>query len=155
VPFGTGPRIAEIVSGKGLKFYNPEIFRLLREMFQKLSDLSVEQFEILPEILMEGAENAVVDFLRGNNFESNWRKIYLNTPRDSKKMYEAFHTWFDAFRTLRFIHDLEEFYPRQELNSVFSRDDDFLESIPRIEIGESKWAFLLKLRKLRVKNNCC
>lgn len=140
VPFGTGPKVREIMAGNELKFYAPQIFDRLKEIIERVD--SCNDFETLPEYLGSlGAECSA--FLKMNNFENAWRKIYSNTPKNRKAWHKAFHTWFDAFRTLKFVHFCEEAfvdkYPRQEIM-------DALNTLPGIPEFASKAAALDTLR---------
>jgi len=117
VPFGTGPRISQILeSGKAMMFYNPEIFLILKNLFSMvnsadISDTLVDTGKLAP-ILKE--------FLIENKFFHEWEKILKNTPGKKEKLHWAFHTWFDAFRTLKFVHFCEGRYPEIPLMDAYA-----------------------------------
>lgn len=110
VPFGTGTRMKEFIEqikteNNPAVFYHPEIFNLLNKTLEGVGNGSLEHsvekwFDSLP---MEAK-----DFLNLCEFRKNWGKIIKNTPKDSTKIKWAFHTWFDAFRILKFIHFCEK-----------------------------------------------
>ncbi|MFA6568795.1 MAG: hypothetical protein WCS96_11330 [Victivallales bacterium] len=117
VPFGTGPRISQIVaSGKEPMFYNPEIFFILKDLF------SMVECSDTPDALIDIEKLAPVlkEYLIENKFFHEWGKILNNTPKDKKKIRRAFHTWFDAFRTLKFVHSCEGAYPELALTDAYA-----------------------------------
>lgn len=118
VPFGTGPRISQIVeSGKGLMFYNPEIFFFLKNLFSMVN--CSETSDNLIDI--EKLAPVLKDYLIENKFFHEWEKILRNTPDRMEKIRWAFHTWFDAFRTLKFVHSCEGRYPEIPLMDAYLR----------------------------------
>jgi len=116
VPFGTGTKMTEyIMKMKTDKndpeyqivnkvLYNPRIFVILKEIISGVNDYTLEKsydswFDRLPK--------EAKDFFNSSGFHTAWSKIIQNTPKKSKKIVTAFHTWFDAFRILKFIHFCE------------------------------------------------
>ena len=113
VPFGTGPKIREIANGQELLFYNPEIFEILKKLISTVNNLyNPEDFEKLPTIIKEHCGKETTEYFRSNDFATAWEKIYRHTRHETEYLRKAFHTWFDAFRTLKFIHFCENSYPR-------------------------------------------
>lgn len=113
VPFGTGPKVREIVNGHELLFYNPEIFKNLKVLLDSVNSLTKPQeFKDLPQILTENCDANTLEFLKQNDFESVWKKVFKNTKHETIYLQKAFHVWFDAFRTLKYIHFSEAKYPR-------------------------------------------
>jgi len=113
VPFGTGPKVREIINGHELLFYNPEIFKNLKVLLNTVNALKApEEFKDLPKILAENCDKESLKFLEKNDFKAVWEKIFKNTKQQTSYLKKAFHTWFDAFRTLKYIHFSEEKYPR-------------------------------------------
>lgn len=107
VVFGTGPKIREIMGGKNIKFYNPSIFNLLKRALQLVSEAELDEFPLLFSIFERRFPGEFTEFLKSCAFHDDWGKIYRNTPRNLKKLRDAFNIWFDAFRTLKFIHFCE------------------------------------------------
>lgn len=109
VPFGTGQRINRYFSHTQDEYllYNPESFYVLKnwlELFHSDNDFSEEDYlkktnEIHPELR---------NFLMIQNFNSDWKKILLNTKSKSQLNLQKFR-WFDGFRTLKLIHHLRDF----------------------------------------------
>jgi len=113
VPFGTGPKVREIVDGHELLFYNPEIFKSLKVLLDTVNNLTeADEFRDLPTILSKHCGEEVQEFLNKYNFEAVWEKVFKNTKQETIYLKKSFHTWFDAFRTLKFIHFCENKYPR-------------------------------------------
>lgn len=106
VPFGTGPKIREIMSGRQMRVYNPEIFNLLKEIYDFTDSAKAEDFEKMPVFSSE-----TMDFFNENNFAESWKKILKNTPPKKEHLKAAFNTWLDAFTTLKFVHFCEERFP--------------------------------------------
>lgn len=112
VPFGTGPKIREIVNGQELLFYNPEIFEILKKLISTVNSLdNPVDFESLPAIIEEHCGVEAAEYFRSNDFAAAWEKIYRHTRHEIEYLRKAFHTWFDAFRTLKFVHFCENNYP--------------------------------------------
>ncbi|MDD5600061.1 MAG: hypothetical protein PHV82_19100 [Victivallaceae bacterium] len=122
VPFGTGPKVREIINGHELLFYNPEIFRNLKMLLETVNKLTEpEEFRNLPQILAESCEAESRKFLEQNDFNAVWQKIFRNTKPESAYLKKAFHVWFDAFRTLKYVHFCEKKYPRQTADRLLPR----------------------------------
>ena len=113
VPFGTGPKVREIVDGHELLFYNPEIFKNLKILLDTVNNLTKpEEFRDLPKILSVNCGEEVQKFFKKYNFETVWEKVFKNTKFQTVYLKKSFHIWFDAFRTLKFVHFCENKYPR-------------------------------------------
>ncbi len=108
VPFGTGPRLRQIIHEEWEAEYSYEYFELLKGILSRVEAATVSELEILPEILLAEMPDEVQGFFEQQKFQSTWRKIIANTPCDRAKRLKAFHDWFDAFRTMKFIHALRE-----------------------------------------------
>lgn len=121
VPFGTGPKIRKIIGGHELLFYNPEIFKNLKILLDMVNNLTKpDEFKDLPEILSKHCDEETLGFLKQNNFETVWEKVFKNTKQETMYLKKSFHTWFDAFRTLKYIHFCEEKYPRVSCQKAVS-----------------------------------
>ena len=116
VPFGTGPAISKIeqMSSPELdyKFYYPRIFLLLKHLISLVSspEHCIASYEVFIESLVSTMEqndaNNVAAALTELKFEKQFR--HLANKKDSESFIKAFHTWFDAFVTLRFIHIMRD-----------------------------------------------
>lgn len=105
VPFGTGPAIGKILDSNSVAsaplFYHPHIFDELRHWLtiapnllsnpSRLSELSDNVHEV---ILNLGVEKMLI---HGNR-----------QCKTTAQFERHLHTWFDGFRTLKFIHGLRE-----------------------------------------------
>ena len=104
VPFGTGPAINKISAlnkpNEEYFFYHPKCFQFLKEWLTLLPNLwlsaelnSLVKDEILFNSLrMIGAEEAISHARNNSTSQSGFVK--------------QLHNWFDAFRTLKLIHNL-------------------------------------------------
>jgi hypothetical protein len=104
VPFGTGPAIREISALDDplteYRYYHPEIFTHLSALLELL-DAAWEGFE--PGELPEPAEKAIeqmglMAFLASAKARTRTREVFDKAVSD----------WFDAFRTLKFVHFLRD-----------------------------------------------
>jgi len=115
VPFGTGARIIELLSDSTTQFpgrylYNSNIFDDLKILLNSVNNGTFLQSGTLS---YDSLPDSIIAFLDSCEFRKVWPKIEANTPNDPKKRQWAFHTWFDAFRTLKFIHFCELRNPEQ------------------------------------------
>ena len=111
VPFGTGATIRKILSGNSQSLHHDDIFAILKTIYDTVNTADTEQLQALPALLSEVLPVAGRAFLDANDFTASWQKIVANTPATKKHLHMAFHTWFDAFRTLKFVHYCEENHP--------------------------------------------
>lgn len=111
VPFGTGRKVGEILDGAEIKLYNPKIFDLLKELLDQVK--LCPDFSKLTEMFDANLSQPTLKFLKNNRFPETWHKIYRNTAKNNSARQQAFNTWFDAFRTLKFVHFCETEYPEQ------------------------------------------
>ncbi len=112
VPFGTGARVGELLdSGEGLLTYHPRVFELLRLTLRALLRGALEQrvdavtFELAGS-LDPGSAGAVSSALDDLNALEALRETCGASP-DGVVRRRRLLTWFDALRTLRFVHLLE------------------------------------------------
>ena len=119
VPFGTGATMIKSLSGIEIKVYNPEIFEVIKVflseikhwiMFEHIGDTTELEKTIPPEAKL---------FLDKYHFDKIWPKILENNIKNNVKIIETeprkkllwcFNIWFDAFKTLKFVHFLEMEY---------------------------------------------
>jgi hypothetical protein len=108
VPFGTGRSVARLMQGdsESVLFYPATAFKILSGWLSCVTqNLSADA-----ELLFSRAErlsSALADYLTQIDWHTTWPKLQENHPTE-KRRAEAFHSWFDGFRTLRLIHLLCE-----------------------------------------------
>jgi hypothetical protein len=113
VPFGTGRAVGDMLSEgeQRLLFYQPVVFSIVGEWLECVA----ENPEADASILLNGAARispVLHKFLELAGFRDSWDNLKKNN-RESAKFAAAFHGWFDAFRTMRLIHELtDRAYPR-------------------------------------------
>ncbi|MYE12197.1 MAG: hypothetical protein F4X99_11195 [Gammaproteobacteria bacterium] len=92
VPFGTGPALARAPEALESRMdYAPATFELLRSLYEQASRGTFTEWpEPIPELLV------AVGYARFR--PSRWDR-------------RAFHTWFDALKTLRFVHAARRWFP--------------------------------------------
>ncbi|QSH41565.1 glycosyltransferase family A protein [Lentisphaerota bacterium ZTH] len=149
VPFGTGPKVSEIAAGNGLLFYCPAVFVMLKKIYLVIDGLeSPGDYSALPEHF-SAADPVIGTFMRKFNFESAWKKIYRNTRQENSCLKRAFNTWFDAFKTLKFVHMCENEYAefaRVEPLSAFKGLLEMGAEIP-VEALKDEERLLIRLRE--------
>lgn len=127
VPFGTGPALVKINSmeepDSTYTFYNPLCFEALKNLLDIISNSeqslsSIELlFDSIRDRMNEEESSAVIQALHSLNIEKQFK--HLAQKRDHKSFVQAFHIWFDAFITLRFIHLLRDsIYPNVRLDDL-------------------------------------
>tara|TARA_R110002074_G_scaffold191149_11_gene357190 strand:- start:904 stop:2244 length:1341 start_codon:yes stop_codon:yes gene_type:complete len=146
VPFGTGPALVKLNSqyekNACFHLYHPRIFTLLSSVLSSVSEIehSNAQDDILLSRLavklFDSLEKKVVSEIL---LDLGWQKqaAHLQHLKTAEAIQKAFHVWFDAFITLRFIHELRDrLYPNivltdlpehlaESLNDEVMRGTDF------------------------------
>jgi hypothetical protein len=128
VPFGTGPALVKINSqyqnSEAFRIYHPRIFTLLMYVLNSVS--AIEQSNAEENILLSHLtaklpkpleEKVVAEIL----LDLGWNKqaAHLQKLKTAEAIRQAFHVWFDAFITLRFIHELRDrLYPNIALTEL-------------------------------------
>lgn len=129
VPFGTGPALIKIHSlnaqGESLKVYHPRIFFLLKVLLTCVSHIehrSSDEDILLSQLRVklgnnEEELNAILSIF--DDFSWPKQAKHLSQQKTALAIQQAFHTWFDAFLTLRFIHECRDrLYPNIELTNL-------------------------------------
>ncbi len=134
VPFGTGPAIQEIAkaltNGETYKVYHPHSFRILKfwlESCELLFKGKIDTWSMAaglienPELSHEDKQLFIricqtwLDSNGGPIFVENIAFRYRLTHNPNKH----FHVWFDAFKTMKFIHFIREnFLPPMDFLNV-------------------------------------
>lgn len=115
VPFGTGRRSGEIAlelaAGKELELYEPRTFEVLAAVVRGLDDFAESA---RPSALAEALEarvpqraSAALGVLGALGALSALESAASQAPR-GPVLRRRVHTWFDALRTLRFVHGLRD-----------------------------------------------
>ena len=113
VPFGTGRAVGDMLSaGEGrLLFYQPQLFEILGEW---LDCVKQHDGAYSSELLCRAGRISpwLREYLEQAGFGEAWDNLLRHNP-DRIRLQAAFHAWFDAFRTMRFMHHLSDSaYPR-------------------------------------------
>ncbi len=108
VPFGTGRAVGDMLKGGAaeLMFYQPRLFDLLGMWLKTVRENQQDDGDAL--LSKAGAiALEMADYLRQAGFEKAWDSMRRQN-RDSARLQQAFHGWFDAFRTMRLMHYLTD-----------------------------------------------
>jgi hypothetical protein len=113
VPFGTGRAVGDLLAdGDGrLLFYQPQLFDILERW---LRCVELHEGAEGSKLLQRAGEisPALLEYLEQARFGPAWDNLLRNNP-DEKRLLISFHSWFDAFRTMRLMHHLtDSAYPR-------------------------------------------
>lgn len=118
VPFGTGRAMSMMLEGEtAIQFYRPECYTLLKEWLElAMNACSSGSGDLFEQGKLLSAD--LGSFLEGQKFTDAWRK-FLKQHSSPEALESAFHSWFDAFRTMKLFHYLAETkFPRGEPEAV-------------------------------------
>ena len=127
VPFGTGPAVTKIGAARDPMslplYYHPGCFEALRAVLDALPQMRQATLAGLPALLAARGLDAPMQRACCNVLESLGLPEALahcrRQGRTPDQFLRQFHQWFDAFRTLKFIHRLRAAgWPDQPLASV-------------------------------------
>ena len=113
VPFGTGRSVGDmLVDGEQrLLFYQPVLFSIVGMWLACVTE-NLEANAATMLAAAAGIDPVLGAFLEEIDFSDTWENLQKNN-RGTEKFLGAFHAWFDAFRTMRLIHELSDrAYPR-------------------------------------------
>ncbi|MFC1779745.1 glycosyltransferase [Thermodesulfobacteriota bacterium] len=127
VPFGTGRSMGRLLEGdtEGVLFYPVAAFEILSGWLLNVT----QNLAADADLLFSRAEKisaVLADYLVQIDWHATWPKLQKNHPTE-KGRAEAFHSWFDGFRTLRLIHllcdaGLSRGEPQEMLPDFFTWD---------------------------------
>ncbi len=110
VPFGTGHALQSIIRlGDPLReylYYNPEIFQVLRHWLEVIPEIWPNRSHIDIDFLT-GKAGKNREILRDCLTELGLLRVVLDglsQYRSADTFVRYLHQWFDAFRTLKFVH---------------------------------------------------
>lgn len=114
VPFGTGPAVEKISDAGELDeqtlFYHPHCFEALRTLLHTVAELT-EAVDLQPLLCERGLAaplaSASARVLDGMGLPAALQHC-RRQGKSREQFLRQFHQWFDAFRTLKFIHALRE-----------------------------------------------
>ncbi len=128
VPFGTGRSMGRLLEGdtQGVRFYPVAVFRLLSAWLDCVTRNPCADAEQLFHHA-EAISAVLADYLVQLDWHATWPKLQENHPTAERRK-QAFHSWFDGFRTLRLIHllceaGLSRGEPEQMLPDFFAWED--------------------------------
>mgnify|MGYP000718713828 CR=1 FL=1 len=107
VPFGTGPAVQKILdlqeSKQAYCYYHPEVFSLLKSTLHAFLELWQYRADIV--VWLNNQPLLVQSALTEIGFNTFVAKQKNNSEKQFNKQLIV---WFDAFKTLKFIHSLRE-----------------------------------------------
>jgi glycosyltransferase involved in cell wall biosynthesis len=104
VPFGTGRSMLRLLEGnsQAVLVYPVAVFKTLAEWLHAVTrDLDVDAVKLLARA--EKISPVLAGYLEQLDWRNVWPRLQ-STHQATVKRLQAFHTWFDGFRTMRLIH---------------------------------------------------
>lgn len=108
VPFGTGRAVGDMLAkGDGqLLFYQPVLFEIVAQWLAAAAEHGgAESGDLLDRAAQISPHLRA--YLAQAGFEEAWANLKRHN-RDGERLLNAFHGWFDAFRTMRLMHHLTD-----------------------------------------------
>jgi hypothetical protein len=107
VPFGTGPAVIKIMelndNNQAYCYYHPETFQYLKVCLFAFSTLWEKRFEFTHWLSQQPVNNQKALLSIGfNHF------VDKNNKSNEQQFNKQLQVWFDAFKTLKFIHALRD-----------------------------------------------
>lgn len=130
VPFGTGPAVQEILNQKSQQqeycYYSPQIFIYLKHWIDYVNhscDCYFDDIETLrqsktaPKVTLtsffKASFNRLPDEVIAATDALGFNKFIEHANKqchDKKNFLAHFHDWFDSFRTLKFVHYMQDHF---------------------------------------------
>ena len=105
VLFGTGKKLQAVKNGlDSIVLYDLRIYEQLRDFLQLVYENKAD-VDCFYDVLRNDFPN-IFRFLENENFFSMWEKLYRQNKSSDKRVFSAFHSWFDGLKILRLIHVL-------------------------------------------------
>lgn len=119
VPFGTGPAVEKIEklqqTQQSYTHYNHQVFKELKQLLINFPNL----YEHIDKPQQWLHQNSVPCQYALKAIGIDKLFHHLGHQRLAQEYYKTqIHHWFDGFRTLRFIHELEAYHPKQQLGDA-------------------------------------
>jgi hypothetical protein len=115
VPFGTGAAMKQLAIQPDWKFYPPEIFEYLRQWLGLFDRVWCDRTVILSHGFtpwwqaQPDCQPVTLHALLSLGIEKILPQAYQQS-KDLAHFKTFLHTWFDAFRTLKFVHYLRDYH---------------------------------------------
>jgi hypothetical protein len=129
VPFGTGPAVKAIVDAGHPEdvriFDHPRCFEALKALLASLPELAQSPGQDIPLLLVSQGLDPAVAGQSQKALEAQGVQAALahcqRQSTSSAQFQRQFHQWFDAFRTLKFVHAIRDAgWPQQSLTQLSS-----------------------------------
>ncbi len=150
VPFGTGPALQKILaSHKNLTTYNPRSFQLLNEALATLARTAIDknaEHHALPDINPQHLHTLWQQFGCNQAIQKAWQQHRCPTRR-----LRALLTWFDSFKTLKWIHAARTFFPDVPLQTAIQTAPWFTQRTRDMNPGVSVHKLQVQLADGRIR----
>jgi hypothetical protein len=110
VPFGTGPRVEQLLSDARMLVAHPETYRALSSLIRALDRFAATRS---PEVLVDAFAELPADLARAATLAAGESGV-LEAARSAlaqvggADLRRRMHTWFDGLRSLRFLHTVAD-----------------------------------------------
>ena len=143
VPFGTGPAVAEIAAAGPLKgqrlFYHPRSFEALRAVLQTLPQRRDPEHRGDELLLQAGLVADSARFCEHLLQDLGLEQALAHCRRQARtgeQFLRQFHQWFDAFRTLKYLHALRDnLWPAQSLLALQGLEPQIWPGSPALDVA--------------------
>jgi hypothetical protein len=147
VPFGTGRAVARICEERAreqeLTLYHPRTFELVAALqrclvnFARTRDFALAERAFEPVAVPRAALSSLLNAL---SLEAALKDAAREAPNEAQ-LQRRIHTWFDAFRCLKFVHAIRaELWPevnwRTALGDATFTPDALLAEMPAASVAE-------------------
>jgi hypothetical protein len=127
VPVGTGPAVTAIAAADDPSevalFYHPNCYEALKVLLESLPELGqTPQQEIALLLIDHGLQQTLAEQSMWALHSLGIKKLLTHCQRQANtgaQFERQFHQWFDAFRSLKFVHALRDIaWPQQTLRQL-------------------------------------
>ncbi len=105
VLFGTGKKLQDVKYGKDkIVFYSEDVYESIKKFLNYVTKAKGNPDLFYNEVRKQLP--AIWQFLEKENFFLMWKELYRQNKKSDKRVFSAFHSWFDGLKILRLIHIL-------------------------------------------------
>ncbi len=105
VLFGTGKKLRDVKHGKDeIVFYSEDVYESIKDFLDLVTNAKGD-----PDLFYDEVKERlpkIWQFLEKETFFSIWEELYRQNKKSDKRVFSAFHSWFDGLKILRLIHIL-------------------------------------------------
>ncbi len=140
VPFGTGPAVQSLLKAKRHIFYHHRVYQLLAIFLSHCENQVTNQaFAVFNDectTVNPVNKQLLNEILSFTDYQSQLEQLWKKYSDPEGRHYQIF-IWFDAFKTLKFIHALTELsFPKVGLETAMVHAPYVKEQMPHIDLED-------------------